>query len=168
MNLIIDRSRVNRVIIVYEGKLDHSTVLKFEEAIVPLLKENQVLIVLDLARVNHITDTGVKCLQKIFQISKEIHEDNNSDGLLRIINMSNELRDLLRLKGLLLSMTHPLSSQKTLAHSTYEDKLNEIRQFFPSPTSDHLQTVHLSQLINRKAILINLKPLFLFMEKENP
>ncbi len=147
MNLIIDRSRVNRVIIVYEGKLDHSTVFEFEEAIVPLIKTNNSLIVLDLARVNHITDTGVKCLQKIFQISKKNHGDNNNDGLLRIGNMSQNVRDLLRLKGLLLSMTHPVSSQKK-PDSTYEDKLNEIRQFFPSPTSDHLQTVHLSQLIN--------------------
>jgi len=168
MNIIIDRSRVNRVIIICEGKLDYSTVFELEEAIVPLVKENQGLIVLDLARVNHITDTGVKCLQKIFQISKEIHGDNNNDRLLRIGNMSHEVRDLLRLKGLLLSMTHPVSSQKT-PDSTYEDKLNQIRQFFPSPTSDHLQTVHLSQLINRTLSNINqLKTTLPFYGKREP
>ena len=82
--------------------------------------------------------------------------------------MSQNVRDLLRLKGLLLSMTHPVSSQKK-PDSTYEDKLNEIRQFFPSPTSDHLQTVHLSQLINRTLSNINqLKTTFPFYGKREP
>ena len=169
MNIIIDRSRLNRVIIICEGQLDHSTVFQLEEAIVPLIKENQGLIVLDLARVNHITETGVKCLQKIFQISKEIHGDNNSDVSLRISNMSAEVRDLLRLKGLLLSMTHPFSSQAIPDYSTYEDKLNEIRQFFPSPTYDHLQTVHFSELINRTLSNINqLKTTLPFYGKREP
>jgi L-2,4-diaminobutyrate decarboxylase len=146
MNIQVDNSRVNRIIVICEGKLDSSEVVKFQENIVPLVKECTLPVVLDLARVNHLTDTGIKCLQKLFQLSKEIHGDNNPSVMLRISNLSSEVRDLLRLKGLLLSMTHPYSEP---ADRTYEDRLNDIRQFFPSPFPDRVQSVQFSRIVDR-------------------
>jgi glutamate/tyrosine decarboxylase-like PLP-dependent enzyme/anti-anti-sigma regulatory factor len=151
MKIQVDRSRVNRIIIICEGKLDHSTVIQVEETISLVIKENHLPIVLDLARINHLTDTGVKCLEKLFKLSKEIHgdkSDNNVAVMLRIGDMSSEVRDLLRLKGLLLSMTHPFLDGE-ICDRLYEDELYKIRQFFPSPLDDYLQNVQFSQLINR-------------------
>jgi len=154
MNIQVDRSRVNRIIINYEGKFDNSEVVQFEETVVRAIKENNLPIVLDLARVHHITDTGVQSLQKLFELSGDIYGENNTTVMLRIGNMSSEVRDLLRFKGLLLSMNHPYLEQQ-VEHRTYEDILNDVRQFFPSPIYDYLQTVHFSQLINRTLNKIN-------------
>lgn len=154
MNIQVDRSRFNRIIIICSGKLDDSEVVQFEETVVPVIKENNLPIVLDLARVHHITDTGVKSLQKLFEFSGEIYGSNNTTVMLRLGNMSSEVRDLLRFQGLLLSMTHPYLDKQT-DHRTYEDILNDVRQFFPSPIYDDLQTVHFSQLINRTLNNIN-------------
>lgn len=65
-------------------------------------------------------------------------------------------------------MTDPFPYRET-PHSKYENKLNDIRQFFLSPTSDDLQTIHLSQLINRTLSNINqLKTTLPFYGKREP
>ncbi|MCP4119485.1 MAG: STAS domain-containing protein [Desulfobacteraceae bacterium] len=153
MNILIDRSRSNRIIVICAGKLDSTGSPQLEEAIHPLIEKNKLPIVLDLAGVNHISDIGVQTLQNIFKRANEVQGNDSTiqRGQLRISNMSSNVRDMLRMKGLLYSMTHHFSCHppKATCESAYENLMTKIRDFFPSPVSDLMKDAYFTQSISK-------------------
>lgn len=152
MNIQVDRSRINRVIVICKGKLDSANAPMLEKAVLPIIKEKNRPIVLDLAMVNHISNVGVQVLEYLFKQANQIqYESLNKTGLLRIGNMSSDVRDLLCMKGLLLQMTHQFSypAEVPLDESTYEELIVTIRDFFPTPVSNRVKDAYFLQLINQ-------------------
>jgi L-2,4-diaminobutyrate decarboxylase len=152
MHIEIDRSRSNRVIVVCEGRLDGTNAICFESDIGAVIEETNLPIVLDLAKVNHLTNAGVQALSHLFRYSQEIRKEHstNQTKQLRISQMSAEVRDLLRMKGLLLEMTHAYSNRSDAKDDYHYIKaLEEVRSFFLSPTSDPYKDSYFIQRINK-------------------
>jgi L-2,4-diaminobutyrate decarboxylase len=93
---------------------------------------------------------------RLFELSRKNHPSTNQTEKLRISQMSQDVRDLLRMKGLLVSMTHMYSGDcNNRDYFHYEDTLNHVRYGFPSPVSDSAKDAYFIQAINKSLVNVN-------------
>lgn len=146
MNITIEK-RANRIVVTCVGRFDANYAPDLEKLVLPILKEGEVPVHLDLQQVNYLSGAGVDTLLRLYKTATV--SGGAQTVRLRIQSLSPEVKRELELSGLDKCLLETGGTESAASSATYTDLLGTVRDFFPSPVSDAGRDAYLVQCVNQ-------------------
>ncbi len=146
MNITIEK-RANRIVVTCVGRFDAIYALDLEKLVLPMLKEGELPVHLDLQQVDYLSGAGIDTLLTLYKTATV--SGGAQTARLRIQSLSPQATRQLELSGVDQSLLEIGGTEPVASSATYTDLLGTVRDFFPSPVSDAGRDAYLVQCVNQ-------------------